>query len=305
MTDIHDPSDDPSDDPSRDPAVDPGDGANELAQALTEMVDHIGVSAALRERVERDLRSKAAARTGLPRRRLLAAAAVLAVVVAGAAAVMAMEDGDAVVTVADDPDSPPSTPPPTVAGIVIERPEGDGSATTTTAAAVPAVPAAPPATSPQATTATTALVCRNSFDPACGDFSWDPEPVVGQSTVRLDVPGGPLRVGSTYEIVVELTDPTAPPTFNCGSVNVSPTPAGGWVGGFSCVVEPAPVCAARYGPWTPPAPSGGTITERVPVTFEEPGPHTISVETRTPPKHCYQPYGSDAATSITVEVLAG
>lgn len=283
--------------------------AADLQRALAAMVSEVTVSPELRRRTERDLRAHRGTRTGSPLRRVLAVAAVVAVLAGGAAVVAALDgDDDEVVTVADDPDPRSTTPPPTVAGIVIERPEGDGSATSTIAptgpsTAAPAVSAAvePP---PDTGSDTPALVCRNSIDPACGEFSWDPEPIVGQSTVRLDVPGGPLYAGVPYEIVAELTDPTAPPTFNCASVNVSPMPGEAWAGGFACVVEPAPWCAARYGPWTPPEPSGGTITERVPVTFDQPGTYTISMETRTPAKHCYQPYGSDAATAIVVQVLA-
>lgn len=278
------------------------DDAPELRQALADIVSTVSVTPDLRARVAQSLRSRPTTWAGVPLRRVVAAAAVLALLAGGAALVAAQDEREQVATVADDPDPTPTTPPPTVAGIVIERPEGDGSASTTTTAPTAAPPVVP--ASPEATTATTALVCRNSTDPACGDFFWDPEPIVGQSTVRLDVPGGPLQVGVPYDIVVELTDPTAPPTFNCGIVDVSPMAGESWVGGFTCVVEPAPWCTARYGPWTPPAPNGGTVTERVPVTFDEPGTYTISVQTRTPAKHCYQPYGSDAATSITVDVSA-
>lgn len=281
--------------------------APDVQRALAEMVRGVEAGPELRARVARDLRSTRPTRAGVPLRRVLAAAAAVAVLAGGVAVLGGLgDDSDEVTTVADDPEgdsATPDAPPPTVGGVTITRPD-DASATT--------VPTGTETTAPEATApptsadgpVTTELVCRNSTDPACGAFRWDPAPEAGQSTVRLFLPAAPAQVGVPYELVVELTDPTAQPTFNCASLDVSPLPGQAWVGGFQCQPDPIPMCSpAKYGPWTPPAPAGGTISDAVEITFDQPGTYTLTMETKAKPRHCDHPYGSDATTSVTVEVL--
>jgi hypothetical protein len=293
-----------------DPALDPtelGEVAPDVQRAFADLVRGVEVGPALRARVERGVRSGPSRLGSLPMRRALAAAAAVAVLVGGVAVLGGSgDDRDEVVTVSDDPDGGSSTrdtPPPTVGGVTITRPEGDAAASTTAAEVATTVPTAVIDGTPETTPPTVALVCRNSFDPACGAFFWDPEPIVGQSMLQVRLPADGPRVGVPYDVVVELTDPTARPTFNCADFVVSPNPDVTQVGAFGCTFEPAPACAAQYGPWTPPEPSGGTIAEPVSVTFSQPGTHTITVATRAAAQQCGNPYGSDATTTVTVEVL--
>jgi hypothetical protein len=296
-----------------DPALDPtelGEVAPDVQRAFADLVRGVEAGPALRARVERGVRSGPSRLGSLPMRRALAAAAAAAVaVLVGGVAVLggSGDDRDEVVTVADDPDADSvtsDTPPPTVEGVTITRPEGDGSATTTTAVAGIAtiVPSAVVEGTRETTPPTVAPVCRDSFDPACGDFRWDPEPVVGQSTLQMHLPPEAAQVGVPYEVVLELTDPTAPPSFNCADSGAQPSPSQ-WVGISGCSAEPPPPCPTRFGPWTPPAPQGGTTTLTVSLTFDEPGPHTFSVTTRPPSGGCYQPYGSAAHSTVDIEVL--
>lgn len=186
--------------------------------------------------------------------------------------------------------------PTEVLGVTIERtPEEaatDSTATTTPTTARPSRPAgtvpttAPPATQPP-------LVCENSFDRACGAFSWSPAPgangdldfaVVGSTTVAIDTP-------LTFDVVI--SDGDAVPFFADDDTDGTLLASG-------CTTD-----GQRFGPWTPPAPSGGSITHTVHVPAQSsPGTYLVTV-TGTSLRDCaYDPYGSVGSRTFQIEVTA-
>lgn len=168
------------------------------------------------------------------------------------------------------PQSTTTTAPPTeVAGVVITRPE------------------APPETVPPTTAPP--LVCHNSTDERCGGFYWDPQPGANQpltlSTSVLDLGGG------QYRIDVVWTDPDAP------TLTGTDDDTDGVMIGVGC----NPVERNRFGPWTPPAAAAGSGSFSI--TYTSPGdgqPHSVSIYAATLTDCGYDPYGSEAQTTVTI-----
>ena len=100
------------------------------------------------------------------------------------------------------PGSPTTTTPAIVLGTTFTRP-------TTTAAPKPAPKAAAPATTaPPAKGSPPTSTCRNSSDPACGPFSWDPPPAPNQPRqVNLSVSTASPRVGQAVTVHADVHDP--------------------------------------------------------------------------------------------------
>lgn len=150
----------------------------------------------------------------------------------------------------------PATPAPTTAP------------STAPATAAPAAPAAP-----APTTTTTTPPCRNSTDPSCGSFSWDPAP--GPYEVEIYAVSTPIaaRVGEPVRFAVEYVDPAGTDAQGaCLNWYVSDP---GVVNTSSCeVINPS---CARTGPHDPPAPVGDRILLERTITFETPGEHEVRI----------------------------
>lgn len=177
-------------------------------------------------------------------------------------------------------------------------------------AATPATstPAAPPATkqvthsaatpttvrSEPTTSATTALVCHDSYNPACGTFRWASPPLAADSpTVSIQyTPSSPVA-GDTVTFTVSYSDPDTS-VAPCGEVHTG-TPMNS-----GCSVD-YKACATRYGAWDPPSKQPGSNTLTYSVYYKSTGSYTFSVDYAigTP---CYDPYQSNAAGSVTVVV---
>ena len=166
------------------------------------------------------------------------------------------------------------TVPTEVLGVVIER-------TTTT-------------TRPRGTTPapTTTVPCRNSTNSDCGDFFWDPPPAANQPLV-LDALGDPIVVeaGTTTQIVVAWSDGDATLSFHDSTAD------DGVLLAIACVTE------QRFGPWTPPAASGGSGT----ISFSYTAPSDrdsdlVQVNAATGPCDGYHPYHSQANLGIPITI---
>ena len=183
--------------------------------------------------------------------------------------------GDPATTVPTLPAAAPTPDPvattPTTAGATV-APAPGGSAVTTTAAP---------------TTATTARVCRNSDDPACGAFRWDPAPAPNQPLVaRFTKAPATAPVGDvTFEL--EWSDGDAGLTFHQLSTDGTALVA-------ACSMTP------RYGPWTPPPAAGASGTVPSTATFTAPGTYRVIASLSS--ADCTSPYGNDlqVETSITI-----
>lgn len=216
------------------------------------------------------------------------AAAVVAVVAIGVTALPG--DDDAVRTAgpaAERAETTTTTRPTEVLGMVIER---DPAAAADTTVADASTTTAPGATVPPATSPAAGPVCRDSVDPACGPFRWEPAPPADQPLVLDADEVPPMAPGQSTELTVRWSDADALLAYYDSD-------AGGAALGQPCQIE------QRFGPWTPPAPDGGsgviTIAYTAPAT---PGPTSVTVYASTGPCDGYHPFHSDAWITIPIVV---
>lgn len=232
------------------------------------------------------------------RRRLAGGAvAVVVLLVAGLAGVawpggggdevrtVAGPDGDATTTTAP-PDTilDTTTPEPPVTdttepGMVTTttakpRSGGDGGATATT---------------------TTTKACRNSPDPACGPFRWDPEPVNRPMVVEASFSPQVPKVGEEVVFTVRVRDDG--PVASGGCLNYQSY--GDGTNSPRCTIACVP--PPEYGPWDPPPPDNASIVETFRHTYSDPG--TFTAEFVYSGASCIpNPYrsGGKAAVQVTV-----
>lgn len=151
--------------------------------------------------------------------------------------------------------------------------------------------------------------CRNSTDPSCGEFSWDPQPENKPMTFDASVSTTTPKAGEPITVTMHAADADA-------TVSACPEPSStnevsgdGYGGCFqtaSCRVG-----SPRYGPWDPPPPaSASEETWSFTVTFTTAGRKTItlSVGSVSDPdltKRCdgvTDPYASDALREFEIQV---
>jgi hypothetical protein len=182
------------------------------------------------------------------------------------------------------------------------------TAPATTAPIVAPEPTAPPTTAPRRppttapTSPTTAPappgpVCRNSYDPVCGSFYWDPAPVNQPLTASfVDMPTRRSLLSGGLDMSVHVSDPDAALVW--ASVSVNGVPVSGIPRVRNCDwIRP------RYGAWTPGQPMGSASgTSFVnPVYFTEPGTYLVELSLGT--GMCGDAFASDTLLTATVEVV--
>lgn len=209
------------------------------------------------------------------------------------------------------PASPPTTVRPTTT-VAPRRQPAAPAPPTTTSATVTTLPAVTSTVAPAVattvtpvtsapTTSSTVSSCRNSTDPACGPFRFDPQPGP-DSPMTVQVAVEPAEPVAGQEVVfrLTLTDPDGvsynATTFGFGD---------GGIGGASF-----PPCE-RFGAWDPP-PRDGATTEVVEVahTYANPGTYAVSFLFEAGPFSCIdsvsgrgdRPYASSATGTATVVV---
>lgn len=191
-----------------------------------------------------------------------------------------------------------TTEAPEVLGDTTERdPDADADPTTTTtapgaagpvvaapapaSAPAPAPPAPPPAPGPTAPPTTSApeppapptTVCRNSYDPSCGAFSWDPQPEQSEVEVFAVTTPDAASAGEPVTFVVDYIDPAGVTAIGeCLNWSTSDPAV---VNTSSCQVV-ATDCD-RYGPHDPPARSEERIRLEQTIVFETPGEHEVTI----------------------------
>lgn len=216
----------------------------------------------------------------------------LVLVAVPAVALLPGDDGSEDITVAADADGAddvgrttvdrpvttvsPTTAPPTTVPVEVD----DAEAPVTTVesdrepAPVTTVPAAP--------------TCRNSTDPACGEFRWDPQPAPNQplTAAFVDAPAT-AAVGEEVTFAVAWSDPDAQleyDSFSADGVGLAQ----------ACAMQP------RYGPWTPPDAVAGSGELSYTHVFTEAGTYTVVVSLGT--GDCTGPYADTATVEATVTV---
>lgn len=186
-----------------------------------------------------------------------------------------------------------TTTAPQAAGTSTTAPAPVAAAVSTTTSSTSAAPA---------TTTTTVDPCRNSADPQCGPFRFDPQPGADNPmTVEVAVePAAPVA-GQPMVFHITLTDPDGVSydgtNFNFGNSGI---------GGST------PEPCAKFGPWDPPArdPASATETMDVTHTYFEAGTYTATFFFDAGPFDCTdsvtgrgdRPYASSATGTVTVQV---
>jgi hypothetical protein len=159
----------------------------------------------------------------------------------------------------------------------------------------------------QGTTPTTALVCRNSTNPKCGDFRWDPQPKPDQPA-QMTITASPAqpKVGEkvTFKVVVDDPDDVHP--MHCYA---------NWDYGDTRSVSQhcdfaqggPPQCQNRHGPWTPPEAAPGHSEEQggfaLEHTYDSPGTYNVKFTYEPELTTCYDPYASSAVGNLSLTVL--
>lgn len=187
------------------------------------------------------------------RKRRLATLAAAALVLLVGGGVIATVDRDRTrVQTADDPAETTTTS------------SAPTSSTTETTSSVPG--AGGPSTSAPGSS------CRNSYDPACGPFRWDPAPGPNaQASFSYTITPKNPKAGETVTIRVVADDPDAvlePRSvrlgfdFSAGPSATEPMDAG------------CPSYRTRYGPWTPPAKRKGHVERTFTHVYEAEGSYS-------------------------------
>lgn len=151
---------------------------------------------------------------------------------------------------------------------------------------------------PEPTTTTAVLVCRNSSDPRCGDFYYDPEPDPNQPlTITVTVEPAVPVAGQEVVFTVEVEDPDAEPLPNDCRQEV-------WFGDEEFRSTTCPVhyhCLDRTGPWDPPEKRPYRDVHEFRHVYEESDTYTVTFVFRTGTP-CDNHYGDEAREDVEVFV---
>lgn len=130
-------------------------------------------------------------------------------------------------------------------------------------------------TRPKPTTTIAKLVCRNSYNPACGPFRWDPAPGPNEpSTVQITYTPASPRVGDQVTFHVTYTNPDGPAGSDESSIKFGD---GGGQGIAASIYAPPGGCKTPYGPWTPPAPKADSVSSDWPThAYTAAGTYTVT-----------------------------
>lgn len=223
------------------------------------------------------------------RRRIVVGMAVAAIGVSLTAGTLAWEDNKGVVEVATE--GAPSTG---VGSSTMIKGRTDATRSSTNEPTTPIPPTAATTPASSAPSTSTSTVCRNSDDPACGPFRWNPSPgpnapleVEASVTLRDD--------GRTVVLRALLRDNDAEITTGCtfvswGDGEVFYSPQG-------CALSS---CLAAYGPWAPPPRRASTLPLVLEHSFRTPGHYEIEVSGRSAAGECHNPYASKGETLVAV-----
>jgi len=227
------------------------------------------------------------------RRRVVPVAAAALVLVAGVVtpAVLAGGDSRQRVVAVTRPTEPAST-----------STSAEPAVTTPTIAIPPPTSAAP--TTSVVRTTTTRLVCRNSYDPRCGLFRWDPAPGPNApSTGEITYTPTHPRVGDLVTFHITFTNPDGP----ADGCETTTDYGDGMVSNSSCsVLAPPGGCKTPYGPWTPPAKKADTVSFDSPAyPYKAAGTYTVAVKGDAGLDPCDQPtnpYRDSKTATSTVTI---
>lgn len=148
--------------------------------------------------------------------------------------------------------------------------------------------------------------CRNSYDPVCGEFSWDPKPAPN-SEITFEIrqePEAP-KAGETVTFYVTARDDAGvePESMRPVAGESASDSKEGWDS-----VKARPDCQQpeeRYGKWTPPDPVFVQVSHVFQETYRLPGEYEVSFPYVTAMCDPYNPYRSFGTLEHTVTVTLG
>ena len=197
-----------------------------------------------------------------------------------------------------DPASTSTSPIGRVPGAVDPATPGAVPTTVVLNASAPTTATATVTTAPP----TAVVTCRNSADPACGPFRFDPQPGA-DLPMTVQAVAGPTSPVAGQEVVFQVTladpDGVTPGSslFHFGDSGT----------GASSFAE-----CKKYGPWDPPArdPARATEIQEVRHTYAEAGTYTATFSFEAGPFGCVdsvtgrgdRPYASGGIGTVTVVV---
>lgn len=195
----------------------------------------------------------------------------------------------------------PTLPPtgvPTTERSRVTGGAGGSAVTTTPTSQAPETTVAPTTTQP----ATTLPVgnCRNSGDPACGPFHWDPDP--GPNLPLVIEVTATARAGDprTFDFAIVYSDGDAPIADGCRTVSFGDGSPNTFTGSTpACAVA---TCLAAFGTWSPPTPVAGRAEATVTHTFGAAGTYEVQLSALSRHSFCHDPYTSYGSKLITVVV---
>jgi hypothetical protein len=174
-------------------------------------------------------------------------------------------------------------------------------ATEPTATAEPTAspePTPSPTVEPTPDPTPTPLVCRNSYDPACGEFRWDPAPEPNMDIeIEIDVEPAAPRVGDkvVFRFTVVDDTPKRPFRYTTGFGDGPPR----------TLMEMCVLGREPYGPWTPPEPIRTVTEDKTDHTYEEAGTYEVLFVYAN--DHCHgdgpeSPFVGEGTAKLTLEV---
>jgi hypothetical protein len=191
------------------------------------------------------------------------------------------------------------------------EPDDDGvlAVDTTTTTSIPASSTSTSSTTTSttaATSTTSTTVCRNSTNPACGPFRWDPPPEPDQPIVVTVATSAEQAVaGQPFTFTVKATDLDAQPVF-CEVYDLGDGTKKGAIG-TPCEAggpEVEPCQTNRFGPWTPPTRKGGVFEYTLTHTYTTAGTYTVKFFSYSEDGGTCHPYGSTKTTQMQLTVAA-
>ncbi len=145
---------------------------------------------------------------------------------------------------------------------------------------------------------TEALYCLNSFDPACGEFTWKTAPEKNQGLVLTATHAGGIT-GADTAFNVHVADADAKIWREAYKIDF---------GDGTYTYGPSyKACKKAYGPWTVPVRSDDSYDTTFHHTYATPGTYTVlikffSKDARDGAVPCQQAYGSGSAIYLAVTV---
>ncbi len=153
---------------------------------------------------------------------------------------------------------------------------------------------------PSPETSTTVLLCRNSHDPACGPFYFDPTPVNQPMVVEVTYSPENPQPGEQVTFTVRVRDDgPAGPGRQCGNFQ---SYGKGELASGVCSVSCVPL-EPKYGPWDPPPPANTDFEDTFRYTYSKPGTYIASFSYNPLTDDCgMNPYHSQGRASVNVQV---